>query len=102
MNALDVLREWLPPMGMTSIPEEPIKPAQANALHAALADLDALVQAAQPFVEKWDLNAASYLADVDDGETRVLTARSVAEAIEDIKVLSAALSRVLGEAPTDE
>jgi hypothetical protein len=34
-EALQLIEDWLPPMGMTSIPEEPIKPAQADALHAA-------------------------------------------------------------------
>ena len=34
-EALDYIADRLPPMGMTSIPEEPTKPAEANALHDA-------------------------------------------------------------------
>jgi hypothetical protein len=44
-DAITTIEEWLPPRGMTSIPENPIKPAQANALHHALANLAELVEA---------------------------------------------------------
>jgi hypothetical protein len=42
-EALEVLRAWLPPMGATSLPEKPIKPAQANELHRAVRVLAAAV-----------------------------------------------------------
>jgi molecular chaperone GrpE (heat shock protein) len=34
-EALNFIADRLPPMGMTSVPEEPTKPAEANALHDA-------------------------------------------------------------------
>ena len=39
-EALACIEAWLPPAGVTSMPEEPIKPAQANELHRAFRTLN--------------------------------------------------------------
>jgi hypothetical protein len=80
-DAITTIKEWLPPRGMTSIPENPIKPAQANALHHALADLAALVEAA----ERINLSE-------EDAERA-----SVQEHLDAIAAFRTALARVKGE-----
>jgi N-methylhydantoinase B/oxoprolinase/acetone carboxylase alpha subunit len=60
-EAIEVLRAWLPPMGMTSIPEKPIKPAQANELHRA-------VRALADRIEDLEAQVAGYKTATDQIE----------------------------------
>lgn len=74
-EALNFIADRLPPMGMTSAPEEPTKPAEANALHDAKRrayralssleeQLEALREAAAKTLHEYDL----WAEDANDGE----------------------------------
>jgi hypothetical protein len=51
VSEIETIRAWLPPKGMTSIPEKPIKPAEAQALHEALDTLEARLEALKQLEE---------------------------------------------------
>lgn len=55
LSALLVIDKWLPPLGMTSVPEEPLKPAQARELHEAYRALMGVVEQYQTALDRlWE------------------------------------------------
>lgn len=64
-EAIETLRSWLPPMGCTSLPEDPIRPREANALHSATNTLSSLARDHAALLD-WAARAAEMVRDYND------------------------------------